>query len=64
MIHKYDKCVITVTEWNWKCYTQFRKFLLYHTNTHPAVNVIFSVLDSAGILENSPNSFLESELLL
>lgn len=46
-IHKYDKFVITVTEWNWKCCTQFRNFLLYRTSTHPAVNVIFSVSGSA-----------------
>lgn len=47
MIYKYDKPVITVMEWNWKCCTQFKKFLLYRTSTHPAVSVILSVLGSA-----------------
>lgn len=25
VIHKYDKFMITVTEWNWKCSTQLKK---------------------------------------
>lgn len=44
MMHKYDKLVITATDWNWKCCTQFKKLLSYHIITHAAVSVIVSVL--------------------